>query len=252
LADCGKQLWLSSLLLADYFIYRYIDTSDVVVFELGCGVGLSGVVLSLLKPGTCFLTDADDSILNYSRINLDRNSHLFQRGLTNIYFKVFDWKIGRNNFDCHNWAEDEINLIMQNEVVFLAADVIYDDSLTDALFASLAEIMKPTDILILALDKRFNFEVDSMSLVAHGYANFLEIVDPHSTSHRFYHRGNDKNMLHFQGVKINLSEVPLSCSAISITNHNKGDHERKNQIYTENLCGRSPSLELWEIRIFLS
>ena len=58
--------------------------------------------------------------------------------------------------------------------VVVAADCIYDDAATTALFDALrrAPAARPGRYAVVALEKRFNFEAESLSVVAHGYRTF--------------------------------------------------------------------------------
>ena len=58
--------------------------------------------------------------------------------------------------------------------VVVAADCIYDDAATTALFDALRRALaaRPGRYAVVALEKRFNFEAESLSVVAHGYRTF--------------------------------------------------------------------------------
>ena len=58
--------------------------------------------------------------------------------------------------------------------VVAAADCIYDDAATTALFDALRRALaaRPGRYAVVALEKRFNFEAESLSVVAHGYRTF--------------------------------------------------------------------------------
>jgi hypothetical protein len=77
--------------------------------------------------------------------------------------------------------------------VFLAADVIYDDELTNALFVKLQQLMKPGEVMWIAFEKRYNFSVAKLDLVANGVECFLSHIS----------RGSS-----FQGQPISLSTFP--------------------------------------------
>lgn len=61
-----------------------------------------------------------------------------------------------------------------NVSVFLAADVVYSEDLTTAFFAVLEKLMPPNSdkVLYLAMEKRYNFSLTDLDVVAHGYKHF--------------------------------------------------------------------------------
>ena len=81
------------------------------------------------------------------------------------------------------WSSDDRCLLCSSNVLFLAADVIYDDDLTDAFFVKLDTMMHVDEELWLSLEKRYNFTVADMAVVAHGYRRFLQIIN---ALHHYY------------------------------------------------------------------
>jgi predicted nicotinamide N-methyase len=81
-----------------------------------------------------------------------------------------------------HWTHKDKQLLQENPVTWLASDVIYDDKLTEALFTKLDSMMKTGETLWLALEKRFNFTIEEMSVVAHGYRKFLMIINAEETA----------------------------------------------------------------------
>lgn len=95
-----------------------------------------------------------------------------------IRVQQFDWSLGMRNME--NWSRDDRFTLAEAQrcgtTLFLAADCIYDDSLTERLFQAAASLMTESDWLVISLDKRYNFEVSCLDLVAHGYQLFSSIV----------------------------------------------------------------------------
>ena len=58
----GKQIWRGSLLLSDFILHNDF-LKDAYCLELGCGVGLSGIISSIKAKHT-FCTDISDEILS--------------------------------------------------------------------------------------------------------------------------------------------------------------------------------------------
>lgn len=94
----------------------------------------------------------------------------------------------------YGWSMSEVEELKRASLL-LAADVIYSDDLTDALFSILEVIMSSSQekvnldcwklhlfpgfilitdfqVLYLALEKRYNFSIDDLDVVANGYSHF--------------------------------------------------------------------------------
>jgi plastocyanin len=125
--------------------------------------------MSFLQPKSFILTDYNEDILNLVRKNIRANSHLASFDFAEVM--ALDWKEGGNEFKSAN-----ISVFSGEKVTYLAADVIYDDELTEMFFLVLLNLMKPGDNLWLSIELRFNFTVSEMSLVAHGYRRFLNSI----------------------------------------------------------------------------
>ncbi|CAI5975637.1 unnamed protein product [Closterium sp. NIES-64] len=78
-----------------------------------------------------------------------------------------------NGIDPFGWTEEEVG-DASNATVLLAADVIYSDDITRAFFGTLRSLLRcgPPKLLLLALEKRFNFSLSHLAPVANGYAVF--------------------------------------------------------------------------------
>jgi hypothetical protein len=186
--DVGLQVWKSSLVLSDYLIYKSINNysnntsnntnnsnnnniNDKIIFELGCGCGLIGVVLNIVnKYGFAsnvakklYLTDYRQDIINLARQNIIRNQinnnynnkiKYSDRDFVNV--RILDWNDtitinttttsttstttttnnnNNNNNNSNNNNNNHISVsdvmtLTTNEVIYIAADVIYDDELT--------------------------------------------------------------------------------------------------------------------------
>ncbi|CAI7864175.1 unnamed protein product [Closterium sp. NIES-53] len=75
--------------------------------------------------------------------------------------------------DPFGWTEEDMK-DASNATVLLAADVIYSDDITCAFFITLHSLLRcgPPKLLLLALEKRFNFSLSHLAPVANGYAVF--------------------------------------------------------------------------------
>ncbi|GKE45645.1 methyltransferase-like protein 22 isoform X2, partial [Tanacetum coccineum] len=95
---------------------------------------------------------------------------------------------------------------LERASLLVAADVIYSDDLTDALFTTLERLMSrgSKKVLYLALEKRYNFSVDDLDVVANGYSRFRSYVrdesehdkTPNGSSHAFI------------GTRMDLTKIP--------------------------------------------
>jgi predicted nicotinamide N-methyase len=196
LSEVGRQIWKGSLLLADYIISNRSLFQGKTVLELGCGVGVLGLVLATLleSQGTCttiILTDRDASILTMCERNVNLNSHLFEP--QRILIRCLDWTchlrdIHSNDLQesvgsLYKWVDVEGELASKLDVI-LCADCIYDEGLTDSLFATLGLLLRrsPNAVCYLSLEKRYNFELSSLSVQAHGYRRFMRHIGQQTSS----------------------------------------------------------------------
>lgn len=88
--------------------------------------------------------------------------------------------------DCTNsryaWTAGDVKLLHDSEVLFVAADVLYDDLLTEALFIALSRLMRPGERFVTSLEKRVNFSVAQQKVAVTGYDLFRRIIDCDSHS----------------------------------------------------------------------
>jgi predicted nicotinamide N-methyase len=194
LDDVGEQLWGAALLLADYAISRRDD--DIVrrslIVELGSGVGFLSVVFSMLGL-SFYATDYKDNMLHLIQRNLQANVHL--RGSMMATTAVsgdagrgevrrLDWTKQNNprtdtdagpdeGESAFPWCASDRARLNSSSCLYVAADVVYHDSLTDAFFAQVDALLRHGEQLWLALEKRLNFSLAELAVVAHGYRNFL-------------------------------------------------------------------------------
>ena len=218
--EVGKQLWKSSFIMADFLVQLHLQgqLEQRFVFEFGTGVGFLPVVLHLLEHNGACCTDRDEEVLAVARRNVFTNSNLYvhddlERKRTEL--RCLDWRHGPNSIG-HFFLEE---LRRHVGIMYIASDCIYDDELTTLLFETAAQMMTCEDVLYISLDKRYNFEAESMALVAHAFENFSAIV------------AGDKSFVNgtvtFEGAILDLNSIPMY------------------------LCNykRSSSMELWEVKI---
>ena len=206
--DVGLQLWTGCFLLADFVIYSRNSFKDVVILELGTGVGFVAVVFKYIVSNHLGMvyTDYKDRIVNLAVENVERNSHLSLQSFlpllesttlhcpdtqsqpaSTIVGRIFDWSSDFNprsetpttgsKIPESSWTMEDRHLLQNNRTVFLAADVLYDDALTVHFFKKIAEMMKQGDeYLVLTLEKRVNFSVHLLREVATCYDLFRFLI----------------------------------------------------------------------------
>lgn len=176
--DVGLQVWRGAFLLADYLVYKKADIRFCSILELGCGTGLIGIVLSLLEHRGAIITDYKSDITDLALHNIKINEHLSpleccDAQKDSVHVDVLDWSAGQH-FRCTPVQPLANNNTSQ---LLIASDVIYDDVLTDLLFSQASRSMRFGEHMWMAMEKRFNFTQADLSLVAHGYRRFMQIVN---------------------------------------------------------------------------
>ncbi|XP_013788406.1 methyltransferase-like protein 22 isoform X2 [Limulus polyphemus] len=185
----GLQVWSGALLLSDYLLcYGHKILNEHHVLELGAGSGLCSIIAGMFSS-CVFCTDFVDNVLEFSQNNVEMNKHLlgyFQRSNSicekscPVIVKRFDW----TKHECEINLEDPWGWTMQEKDdlkkvnVILAADVIYDDNLTDAFFETVIRLMlqPPSKVLYISLEKRINFSLDVMDVACPAYTHFYQYL----------------------------------------------------------------------------
>lgn len=196
LSSVGKQVWMGSLVMADYILYSD-EFSDSYCIELGCGLGLCSII-SQIKIQHMICTDFENDVLNLCYENIDVNSLINdvspQKSIIDV--KQLDWSL----FDDTSitptsllqddkpetinmkfqWSLYDISLLKKTDIIF-AADCIYDESLTQQLFNTIQFLLhqskqKRIDVFI-SLEKRLNFSMTEMDVAAPSYEHFMRILD---------------------------------------------------------------------------
>ncbi|XP_076381080.1 methyltransferase-like protein 22 isoform X2 [Megalopta genalis] len=168
LQHVGLQVWRGALLLADYILSNPDLFKDKTVLELGAGVGLTSIVASFLaKEVIC--TDIDvEGILKLIRRNFLRNSAYVK---SKFYVNELDFL----NSTWPTFYKERLN----EATIILAADVIYDESITEGFVRTLKTLLSseiPKTIYI-ALEKRYVFTAANMDTTAPMYEEFLKHIE---------------------------------------------------------------------------
>ncbi|XP_012274371.1 methyltransferase-like protein 22 isoform X2 [Orussus abietinus] len=163
----GLQVWRGAFLLADYILSNPQSFKQKRVLELGSGVGLTSIVASFLASEViCTDTDVEE-ILKLIRRNFARNQSY-------VSSKV---SVEGLNFLCPNWPRELQRKIDPVDIV-LAADVIYDDDITEGFVGTLERLFNSgfPKVAYVALEKRYVFTVADLDSVAPMYEEFLRCV----------------------------------------------------------------------------
>ncbi|ESQ26996.1 hypothetical protein EUTSA_v10018901mg [Eutrema salsugineum] len=226
LRDVGLQVWKAQLVLSDFVLHKMCTSSQlnsIVCLELGSGTGLLGILLARVAKAV-FLTDHGYEILGNCLRNVEMNSSLFNpQAVVNVRELnwMSEWPV---DGDCrvpekYRWSSQDFEQVKSASFIF-AADVIYSDDLTVALFSMLKRVMSfgCDKVLYLGLEKRYNFSLDDLNVVANGYACFRSYIKEDELCEQ-----EEKS---FVGKRIDVTQIPQ---------------------YTKGY-DRGEDVELWEIK----
>ncbi|XP_068422087.1 methyltransferase-like protein 22 isoform X2 [Eschrichtius robustus] len=177
LEDVGKQVWRGALLLADYILSQRDLFRGRTVLELGAGTGLASILAATVAQ-TVYCTDVGADLLAMCQRNIALNSHLTATGGGVIKVKELDWLKDDLCTDPEvpfSWSEEDISDLYGHTTILLAAEVFYDDDLTDALFKTLCRLahkLKNASTAILSVEKRLNFTLRHLDVTCEAYDHF--------------------------------------------------------------------------------
>lgn len=98
-AGTGATTWESSIAMGLYF-HEHPEALDGNVIEVGCGVGLGGILNAWTKYSSTFasstcgsitVTDGNEKVLETCHENLVSNNHSFQLGVRSVSTKKLNW-----------------------------------------------------------------------------------------------------------------------------------------------------------------
>ncbi|ONK70353.1 uncharacterized protein A4U43_C05F32850 [Asparagus officinalis] len=217
LPSVGLQVWMAALVLTDFVLHKISTSSDfngTTALELGAGTGLVGLVLALVAR-TIFITDRGSDVLENCTTNIRLNSSVLKYPETSVCVRELDWReqwpprVQTRDSESqrlqYSWTPSEIEEAEGASFLF-AADVIYNDELTDSFFSILEKLMSrgSEKVLYLALEKRYNFSMDDLDVVANGYAHFQSFLKDEEECIRL-----DDNLLPcFKGERLDISHIP--------------------------------------------
>ena len=168
LASVGLQVWRGALLACDYIFHNQSRLASKHVLELGSGTGLAGIVAGKFADSvTC--TDVGDDVIRLCRKNVEENARHFASG-HQVSVQTLDW-----------FSEIDVNDFVNPPQIIVAADCVYDNELTDALFRILFNLMTMFGrasvdagnlFAVVTLEKRLNFTLDDYDVTCNEYDHF--------------------------------------------------------------------------------
>ncbi|XP_011886040.1 PREDICTED: methyltransferase-like protein 22 [Cercocebus atys] len=177
LEDVGKQVWRGALLLADYILFRQDLFRGCTALELGAGTGLASIIAATVAQ-TVYCTDVGADLLAMCQRNIALNSHLAAAGGGVVKVKELDWLKDDLCTDPEvpfSWSQEEISDLYNHTTILFAAEVFYDDDLTDAVFKTLSRLahrLKNACTAILSVEKRLNFTLRHLDVTCEAYDHF--------------------------------------------------------------------------------
>lgn len=168
----GLQVWRGALLLADFIFHKREELKDKQILELGAGVGLTSIAAGIyVKRVIC--TDVDiGGILDLIRANIRNNKKLCDNSKIDVL--EYDFMLAENSY-----SKELVKVIDDSDIV-VAADVIYDDDLTNAFIRVIDVIFHrelvsgKKKVVYVALEKRYVFTMSEFDAVAPMFEYFLK------------------------------------------------------------------------------
>ncbi|MEE6498474.1 hypothetical protein FKM82_003116 [Ascaphus truei] len=122
--------------------------------------------------------DVGEDLLDMCERNVALNKCLTEPTGGEVKVKELDWL--RNEFSSdteapYSWSEEEIAELYDHTTVILAADVVYDDDFTDALFKTLYRIthtLRNPCTIYFSIERRLNFTLRHMDITCDAYNHF--------------------------------------------------------------------------------
>uniref|UniRef100_A0A672FR88 Methyltransferase like 22 n=1 Tax=Salarias fasciatus TaxID=181472 RepID=A0A672FR88_SALFA len=176
------QVWRGAFLLADFILSEPQSFRGATVLELGGGTGFTSVVMATVAK-TVYCTDVGDDLLSMCERNVALNRHLLEPKGGEVRVRRLDWLQHHLCTDADtefSWSEEEVSDLHDNTTFIIAADVCYDDDLTDAFFRTLYKLCsnfsRPCAVLI-SIEKRMNFTLRHLDVTCEAYSHFRACLE---------------------------------------------------------------------------
>lgn len=169
----GLQVWRGALILADFLFHNRKNFADKQILELGSGVGLTSIAAGIYAKRNIISTDINlGGLLDLIKSNVEVNKQMINNRVAVHVMEL--------NFKDRNWS-DELQMAVQNANLIIAADVIYDNDITDEFVETLKQILDPDTYnrrrdkeVYIALEKRYVFTLADLDTIAPCYEYFLQ------------------------------------------------------------------------------
>lgn len=177
LEDVGKQVWRGAFFLADFILSKPLMFRGATVLELGAGTGLTSIIMAA-KAKTVYCTDVGEDLLNMCKKNVSLNRHMMEPAGGDVRVRQLDWLQHDLYTDADvefGWTEEEVADLYNNTTIIIAADVCYDDDLTDGLFRTLCRLCSNflhICTIFISIEKRMNFTLRHMDVSCDAYKHF--------------------------------------------------------------------------------
>ncbi|XP_061702551.1 methyltransferase-like protein 22 isoform X2 [Syngnathoides biaculeatus] len=181
LEDVGKQVWRGALLLSDFILSQPLMFKGATVVELGGGGGLTSIIMATLAKRV-YCTDVGEDLLNMCQRNVTLNRQMIELAGGEVRVRQLDWlqsDFCKDTVVELNWTEEEVADIHDNASFIIAADVCYDDELTDAFFRTLYRLCNNfahACTIFISIEKRFNFTLRQMDVSCDAYNHFKQCL----------------------------------------------------------------------------
>lgn len=174
LEDVGKQVWRGAFLLADFILSDPSRFAGATVLDLGAGTGLTSIVMATTAKRV-YSTDVGEDLLSMCRRNVTLNTHVTTG---EVRVRHLDWLQEDLQTDedlDFRWTPEEVTDMYENTSVIIAADVCYDEDLTDGLFRTVFRLCsrfeRPCSIFF-SIEKRMNFSLRHLHVTCEAYSHF--------------------------------------------------------------------------------
>ncbi|XP_026181411.1 methyltransferase-like protein 22 isoform X2 [Mastacembelus armatus] len=181
LEDVGKQVWRGAFFLADFILSKPVMFRGAAVLELGAGTGLTSIIVATIAK-TVYCTDVGDDLLSMCKSNVMLNRHIMEPAGSEVKVRQLDWFQHDLCTDADvefSWTEEEVADMHNNTGIIIAADVCYDDHLTDGFFRTLYQLCSNfthTCTIFISIEKRMNFTLRNMDVSCEAYDHFIHCL----------------------------------------------------------------------------
>ncbi|KAI9293381.1 hypothetical protein K502DRAFT_351045 [Neoconidiobolus thromboides FSU 785] len=182
----GEQLWAGALILSDFVLHNNSEFKGETVFELGSGLGLLGLIISFIKASKVYCTDYLKEVLTICQYNVlqlnEGDSYRFEfKRVDWMEAKLMDGGEGTGIIDEFSWDQQETIKSCKDIKYFFAADVVYDNPLTKGFLNTVLNLLqcstRESPTLFLSIEKRINFCLNKLKVVAEAYDYLFELAN---------------------------------------------------------------------------